>query len=127
MIKNIAFRASTKCIRINWSRPKFPPYLYLQSITCKLRLDRRPYLQRIITLERYTTSSGLRFLKPDSKCDIKLTAVYNPASLDPGVHINVYVPFDCELNQCKLQEMYSFICIESLRLPVGPEITYDLL
>ena len=109
MIKNIAFYAYTKCIRLKWSPPRFAPYFYLQSITCKLKWNRSPYLQTMITLEKYATSSAIGFLIPDSRCQIKLTAVYNPASLDPGVYMNVFIPSNCELNQCNTRNVQLYI------------------
>ena len=126
MIKNIACYAYSKSIRLKWSPPKFPPYFYLQIITCKLRLHSLPYLQRVFVLKSYASSSGIGFLKPKSQCQIKLTAVYNPASLDPGIHMTVLLISECELNQCKLQTCNVQLCIQSLWFPVVPKDTLDL-
>ena len=101
MIKNVAFYTYSMHIWLKWSRPTFPPYFYLQTIICKLRFQRCPYLKSTFTLERYATSSHIGFIIPESECQIKLTAVYNPASLDPGIYMSVFIPFDCELNQRK--------------------------
>ena len=127
MIKNITFYAYSKCIRLKWSPPSFPPYFYFQTITCNLLFHRRHYLQSTFTLERDATSSRIGFLEPESECQIKLRAVYNPATLDPGIYMSVFILSDCELNQCKLQEMYSYICIGSLWLPVKPKLTSNLV
>ena len=110
MIKNITCYAYFKSIRLKWSPPTFPPYFYLQTITCKLRFHNHPYVQTTLTLERYATSSGIGFLKPKSHCLIKLTAVYNPASLDPGIYISVLILSECEFNHCSYKHaMYGYV------------------
>ena len=125
MINNLAFYAYSKSIWLKWSPPAFLPYFYVQTINCKLRFHSLPYVERTFTLERYATSSGIGLLKPDSECQIKIKAVYNPASIDPGIYMSVSTFPQCKLNQCKLQTVYSYICIGSLRLPVAPKLTFD--
>ena len=77
-------------LMIYWTRPQFPPIEYKQIISCKLLCDHRTYYLAEAILDGTVCSSNTLVLKPGSVCLINLIAVYNPASIDPGVGLSAH-------------------------------------
>ena len=68
-----------------WTPPRFYPDHYKQTISCRLLCNQRTYYLKetmVNGMEKLTTSNALM---PGSVCLIKMVAVYNPASIDPGI------------------------------------------
>ena len=97
MIKGIIVIRGVNFIRLEWTPPQYSPLQYLVSTQCSLQCNRE--------LERYervlppipgthpsdgnpVTAVVIENLLPSSDCKIHFKAVYNPASLDPGVYID---------------------------------------
>ena len=108
---------------ILWTRPRFPPYHYKQTTSCRLLCEQKTYYLTEFTLNGALSSSTVYSLWPGSVCVIKLVAVYNPASIDPGIglsahtllsskaSIHVYTYIGCEngVQACNLDKN---ICVD---------------
>ena len=75
---------------IPWTRPKFLPYAYKQRANCTLFCDHKTYYINEAILDGAETSITLFGLRPGSVCFVKHHAVYNPASIDPGIKTLAY-------------------------------------
>ena len=73
---------------ISWTLPQFPPYIYEQTTSCKLLCDHRTYYLTERMVNGGDSSSTISALQPGSVCLIKHLAVYNPASIDPGIGLS---------------------------------------
>ena len=79
----------TNKIQIFWTIPKYFPYWYQQTTSCRLLCDQENYYLTEREIESSKSSSVAYDLRPASVCLIKLVAVYNPASIDPGIQLLV--------------------------------------
>ena len=75
---------------IHWIEPQYPPIEYKQIISCKLLCDHSTYHLAEAIVGRTVQSSTTLVLKPGSVCLINLIAMYNPASIDPGIGISTH-------------------------------------
>ena len=73
---------------ISWSLPQFLPDLYKQTTSCKLLCDHRTYYLTEAIIDGGFSSTTIYALRPGSVCLIKHVAVYNPASIDPGIGLS---------------------------------------
>ena len=80
---------TTNGFQFFWTRPKFRPYMYKQTTSCKLLCDDRTYYLIEVMIDSKQESNIIQDLHPGSECWIKLIAVYNPASIDPGIGLTV--------------------------------------
>ena len=87
MIKSLYVRRGATFIKFYWPAPRFHPSYYYQIIFCKLWCAKKPYLYFTKVTESNATSSLVASIKPGSKCLIRFNAVYNLASLDPGIRV----------------------------------------
>ena len=92
MIKDLSIQRGATFIKLQWSAPDFGPYFYLQRTSCMLWHQRVPYrfFQKVIVSS--ATSNLVSGLKPGSRCEIRFRAVYNVATLDPGIIIIASTP-----------------------------------
>ena len=75
---------------VPWTYPQFQPYFYKQVTSCNLLCDNKTYYINEAMLTGAGTQIKLYGLRPGSVCLIKLLAVYNPASIDPGLQMFAY-------------------------------------
>lgn len=88
MIPKIHINVTMHSIELAWTPPAFLPYRYAQHIVCYLWYEREnPYLKERSIASAEVHSLLFSYLKPSSRCVITVHAVYNRASIDPGVSI----------------------------------------
>ena len=75
---------------ITWTPPLFAPNHYIQTTSCNLLCDQSTYYLNEAVIDGEETSSITYAVQPGSICMIKLVAVYNPASLDPGIGLSAH-------------------------------------
>ena len=85
MVSFDSVRKGTNHIEIFWTIPKYFPYWYQHTTSCRLLCDQENYYLTERERDSSRTSSLAYDLRPASVCMIKLVAVYNPASNDPGI------------------------------------------
>ena len=78
-----------KIIEVSWTTPRYLPYWYQQTTSCRLLCDQESYYLTEVEVDSSRTASYAKDLLPGSVCLIKLIAVYNPASNDPGIMLFV--------------------------------------
>lgn len=61
--------------------------MYTLKVACRLPCALEAYTEGIINVTAVETEAEVDNLLPGSHCDINFRAMYNPASLDPGVDI----------------------------------------
>ena len=72
-------------VMISWTPPKFLPIRYTHTVSCKLLCDSATYyLTETVTISQMV-STIFHLALPGSLCMVKFVAVYNPASIDPGI------------------------------------------
>ena len=74
-------------LEVPWTRPQFQTYFYKQVTFCRLLCDHKTYYINEAMLNGAVTLIKLYGLRPGSVCLIRLLAVYNSASIDPGLQI----------------------------------------
>lgn len=87
--------AGYEWITVNWRNRLSSPYWIKESILCRTYQSTEPYLNDTRIIGSSETSATLQDLRQWSSCDFTFTAVYNPATLDPGKHINAMTSKDC--------------------------------
>ena len=93
MIPDYNLESSMHFVRITWQFPKYKPQMYKLSASCK-QTGVGKY-QISITLDSSSTSAEVTGLHPRSVCSINIIAIYNPASIDPGITISATTEGDC--------------------------------
>ena len=83
MIKDFILTASNETIILEWNSPPFQPKVYMILVSCRYMCATTEYFITAFMKEPITTSFSTH-VQPNSICDIKLTATYNPASIDSG-------------------------------------------
>ena len=78
---------------ILWARSNFPPYAHRQTTYCQLYCDHKIYYINVAMLNGEATMIKLHELRPGSICLIKHLALYNPASIDPGIVTPTYTSY----------------------------------
>ena len=84
-------------LEVSWTLPTYSPYYYMQTASCKLLCDEGTYYLREALIPRQQLSNDINALKPGSVCLIKQLAIYNPASIDPGIGL---VAHTLQLSKC---------------------------
>ena len=94
MVRPHTFVSGLDYVRLNWTRPKFPPEQYQFSFVCTRNPTCAPIqdmdnsiLGNMQFLSSDTTFVRISGLGPSSSCTLFLLAVYNPASIDSGISI----------------------------------------
>ena len=101
--------SDTEQIWISWTPPEFNPYYYQLKTSCRLQCDNQAYHLTEVTMGSFATSTLITSLRPRSVCLIKLVAVYNPASIDPGMGLSARTYFESKPDLLKL--VYSLYCV----------------
>lgn len=89
MIGDLEVQPGIDHIVFTWKAPQYRPMHYLVDLKCKVVSTEETYIEekyRLPSMNQFTTITDL--IK-DSRCRVTFTAVYNPATLDPGITINV--------------------------------------
>ena len=95
-------------IEVSWNPPKYKPSIFKLSVACTRLCDGERYLVYNESLLPSATSFQISQLHDGTTCYITLIAVYNPASLDPGILIQTYTR-----NQSKM-------CVNFIHLQIIP-------
>ena len=86
MIENIQIFGASDHIDIKWDSPKYDPVIYKFQYSCGPKSGGPNYITSpVFPLSSYQTGVRLPHLRPSSVCQVRLVAIYNPASLDPGL------------------------------------------
>ena len=75
---------------VSWTPPHFQPDHYIQTTTCQLLCDHRTYYLTEVIINGKEILRSIKALQPGSVCLIKHVAVYNPASIDPGIGLSAH-------------------------------------
>ena len=78
---------NSRMLDVSWelSQPITPPGGYRLEYECRQLDDRRSYLKNVMNLHSLQKSCGLGPIRSSTLCDFTLFAIYNEASLDPGL------------------------------------------
>ena len=76
-------------ILISWTPPKFVPTHFIHTVSCKLFCDPTTYYLSKSETSKMSHSTIIHLLQPGSICLVNHLAVYNPASIDPGIGLSV--------------------------------------
>ena len=87
MIKVKVSREGSTYFRLSWDPPEYKPFYYQQLTSCRLSCESHPYVNSQMELKGEATSNTLYRLNPGSVCEITFLAVYNNASIDPGIKL----------------------------------------
>ena len=104
-------KASENQLEISWTSPSFQPDHYIQTTSCKLLCDHSTYYLTETIANRKDTSSTIHALLPGSVCLIKHVAMYNPASIDPGIGLSVHTLYS---SKCKMANFCTDFAINIL-------------
>ena len=92
MIENSSFNSGLDYVQLTWTCPKSIPEKYEINCLCFMPYTRNFQHKEIeivnhafTKISSSTTSFKIFKLRPNSTCVLKLLAVYNPASTDPGI------------------------------------------
>ena len=105
MIGRFSARVRIFTVALEWNKPVYLPYHYLLSCTCKHMGCEGTYECLPRSFGRNVTKGFVSHIYPGSYCEIKLLAVYNPASNDPGIRRSIPIP--------PISEKYSAVFNES--------------
>ena len=75
-------------ILILWTTPLFLPDYYRHITSCKLLCDPATYYLSEELSNKQTNSTAIIGIHPGSTCLFNHIAVYNPASIDPGIGLS---------------------------------------
>lgn len=89
MVEDIAYMAGAYFIVVTWSTPKYRPLVYKLNSVCNFYCGRTPYINKNSNRNYRRTSHFIKDIRPGSNCVITLMSVYNYASLDKGVSLNI--------------------------------------
>ena len=89
MIQNIQVFGAKDHIDIKWDRPEYDPMLYKMQYSCGLKSGGPNYFTSpIYPISSCQTALRLPGLHPGSVCEVRLAAIYNPASKESGLLFN---------------------------------------
>ena len=94
MIHTCSFSSGMDYVELEWTRPKFPPQSYTVTYLCsEMNMPHSSRTAYVHTMTQQLSSEihSIRIfdLRPSSICTVNLVAVYNPASIDSGIVLNV--------------------------------------
>ena len=87
-------------IFVSWTPPSFPPIRFIHTVSCNLWCDPATYYLMESTTTRLNHSANFFPLQPGSICLIRLLAVYNRASIDPGIGLSSRTLFSGKFFDC---------------------------
>ena len=99
-------------ILIHWTSPRFLPDYYLHIVSCNLLCDPATYYLFEKVSNKQTNSTAINGIYPGSTCLFKHIAVYNPASIDPGIGLSALTFYSG-----KFQKVSFDMHIVSTRIP----------
>ena len=104
MIKGVIIDTTYDTVTLSWIKPEYLPQLYQRDISCTPACGNKVYFAQTVTFNSLVTRDHIKNLRPGSRCDTTFFAVYNPASLDPGLVNTVYTKEKGE------KHVYIYIC-----------------
>ena len=84
---------NTSQFQIYWIAPEYTPLRYKLTTSCNFLCEDNTYYLTETMIDSTQTSSVIDNLRPGSACLIKLLAIYNTASLDPGNGLSAHTLF----------------------------------
>ena len=88
MIQNWTCSSGEDYVNLMWNCPDYDPERYELYYSCKLQSDPYYYISSKLNSKNSTsTFARVSELLPGSLCLLTLVAVYNPASIDPGLTV----------------------------------------
>lgn len=87
MINHIQIKDKGTELLLVWNRPKYTPYKYKYHIQCRYMAVDTSYLSKDVVKSFGSTISRVENVHFGSFCKIHFFAIYNPMSLDKGLHI----------------------------------------
>ena len=90
MINGLTVDTTCDTITLSWVMPEYLPQSYNRDVSCMPACGNLAYITQSFTLGSSETRDHIINLLPGSHCEITLFAVYNPASLDPGLVKTMY-------------------------------------
>lgn len=118
---------SSSVTRISWTKPEFIPYFYGITQSCHLLCADKMYTVESMNIKNSLTELDFNDLLPGSNCIIKLTAFYNPASIDPGVTVTATTESESTYKWIHTTcELYTCTCTRTLGPPLS-ECSYSYL
>ena len=87
-------------IFMSWTPPRFLPIRFIHTVSCKLWCDPATYYLTETATSRINHYTNFPALQPGSICLIKFLAVYNPASVDPGIGLSSRTLFSGKFSDC---------------------------
>ena len=87
MIQNLQTNTGLDYVEITWDRPMHDPIKYELTYSCRLQKGEEYITNQPETLPSTSNSVRLSQLLQDSICKLNILAVYNPASIDPGISV----------------------------------------
>ena len=97
------FHRSQTSMEFTWRSFIIPPIWIAVSFRCRHIINTTLYLAREVFLHPNQTSLTLNDLLPGTECSFILSTVYNPASIDSGIHTSCKT-----LPYSKTIRLYSF-------------------
>ena len=87
LIRNLRTKSGLDNIRLSWDSPKLRPIKFELTFSCRL-INGEEYITNVQQiLDSTSISVQLGKLRTNSACKLNLLAVYNPASIDPGITV----------------------------------------
>ena len=120
MIKSLSFDPGIFSFGLSWQKPEFVPDHYQFIVHCQLFCAQTGYYHNDVPLPQIETSLRLCYLRPGSVCQVTVKAVYNPASIDPGLTETVRTAF---LSKYQLKEAIRNTACISLKNTLLTECT----
>ena len=88
MIRNWTYSSGLSYVKLTWNHPDYDPERYELHYSCRLQSEQYYYISSRMNSQKSTsTFARVSGLLPGSHCLLTLVAVYNPASIDPGVTV----------------------------------------
>ena len=87
---------------ISWTSPSFLPDHYVHIVSCKLLCDPTTYYLTEIVTNKLINSTMVYGVHPGSICLVRHLAVYNPASIDPGIGLCTRTPYSSKFQNINL-------------------------
>ena len=86
MFESVKVVINTDSVSVNWHHPKYIPEFYHVRVTCGNTHFIGSFSKQVNPQESSVT---IHVPSPGSKCKVTFLAVYNRASLDPGIIFHV--------------------------------------
>lgn len=83
MLPDLRSKVGVDYIQLLWTPPVILPYKYVQKYHC----TGPPLKTGATDIGAVATWSFVRELQPATSCSVTLIAIYNPATLDPGITV----------------------------------------